>query len=431
MAAIITSKFRFLQAGQFRQSFDPGSADKLYLGVSKPTPWVDELTPLVPTDSASYNVADISEWLAAKRMNISDTTFVFPRVNWTSGTIYDMYDDAEEDLFSKTFYAMNEGKIYKCLYRPTGIASTIPPTGTSTSYPTALADGYVWKYMFTVPAPSAAQFMTNLWIPVKYITSDPLDGSNQWAVQTNAIAGTVDSITVTSGGSGYPGSPTVTITGNGSGATATATVSAGVIQSIVVTNPGSGYSWATVTVSGGTGAVVAAVLSPQGGHGSNAQQELGGFYVMVNGVLNYDESGKLTKFNDYRKIFLIQNPTLFGTATIATDPVYNCTTILTFGSSSGTFALDETVTGGTSGATAKVVEWDNTLKKLSLVDIKGTFTAGETVTGATSAATGNSLTTITSPELDPNQGNIIYKDYRRFVGRDPDQTENIIIVVAF
>lgn len=431
MAAIITSKFRFLQATQFRQSFDPGSANKIYFGVSKPTPWPDELNPTTPADSASFNVADIAEWLAAKRLNISDTTFCCPRINWTSGTIYAAYDDAVEDLFATNFYAMNEGKIYKCLYRPAATASTIPPTGTSTGYPTALADGYVWKYMFTVPAANASRFLTNLWVPINYITADPSDGSGQWGVQSAAINGTVDAIAITSGGSGYPGSPVVTIGGNGTGATATAISSGGVIQSIQITNPGSGYSWATVTIAGGSGGSFRAILSPQGGHGSNAQQELGAFYVMVNGILNYNESGKITLFNDYRKIFLIQNPTLYSTVTVATDPVYNCTTKLTFGSSSGTFALDELVTGGTSGSTARVVDWNNDTKVLSLVDVKGSFTVTETVTGATSAATGNSLTVITPPELDPNQGNIIYKDYRRFVGRDPSQTENIIIVVSF
>lgn len=431
MAAIITSKFRFLQAGAFRQSFDPGASTKIYLGVSKPTPWADELNPLAPADSTSFNNSDIAEWLAAKRINISDTTFCFPRVNWTSGTIYDMYDDAVDDLFATNFVVMNEGKIYKCLSRPTGTASTIPPTGTSTGYPTTLADGYKWKYMFTVPAANAARFMTNLWIPINLITSDPADGSNQWGVQSAAIAGTVDRAVVSSGGSGFGPSPTVTITGNGTGATASATVVSGTVESITITNPGSGYTWATISVAGGTGFSGRVVLAPQGGHGSNAQQELGGFYVMVNGILNYNESGKLTRFNDYRKIFLIQNPTLFSTSTIATDPVYNCTTNLVFSTSSGTFTRDELVTGGTSGATARVVEWDNAAKNLSLVDVKGTFTIGETVTGGSSAATANSLTTITQPELDPNQGNIIYKDYRRYVGRDPSQSENLIIVVAF
>jgi len=58
------------------------------------------------------------------------------------------------------------------------------------------------------------------------------------------------------------------------------------------------------------------------------------------------------------------------------------------------FELNETITGGTSGATATVRRIDT--DTLYFVNLVGSFTAGETVTGSTSGAT---LTTIT--KLDP------------------------------
>ncbi len=76
-------------------------------------------------------------------------------------------------------------------------------------------------------------------------------------------AGTVASITLTAGGSGYTAATVAFSGGGGSGATATATVSAGAVVSFTITNGGSGYTSApTVTISGdGTGATGTAVLS--------------------------------------------------------------------------------------------------------------------------------------------------------------------------
>jgi uncharacterized repeat protein (TIGR01451 family) len=78
-------------------------------------------------------------------------------------------------------------------------------------------------------------------------------------------AGSVASINVTAGGSGYASTPTVTITGGGgSGATATATLTGGVVTGFTITNPGSGYvvvPGVAITGGGGAGATATAVLS--------------------------------------------------------------------------------------------------------------------------------------------------------------------------
>jgi uncharacterized repeat protein (TIGR01451 family)/fimbrial isopeptide formation D2 family protein len=87
---------------------------------------------------------------------------------------------------------------------------------------------------------------------------------NNGAIITNSSTGTVNSITIGSGGSGYT-TPTITIAGGGgNGATATATVALGVITAITINNPGSGYTSApTVTINavgGGSGATAIAVV---------------------------------------------------------------------------------------------------------------------------------------------------------------------------
>jgi hypothetical protein len=89
------------------------------------------------------------------------------------------------------------------------------------------------------------------------ITS-PTPFSPQWSNSAG-----VASIAVTTGGSNYPGSTTVTISGGGgSGATATATISSGAITGVTVTNAGSGYtSTPGVSFSGGSGSGAAATAS--------------------------------------------------------------------------------------------------------------------------------------------------------------------------
>jgi fibronectin-binding autotransporter adhesin len=75
----------------------------------------------------------------------------------------------------------------------------------------------------------------------------------------------VSSIALSSGGSGYIDSPIVTISGgSGSNATATATVSGGVVTAVVVTSPGTGYSLSdslSVSFSGGGASAVAPTVS--------------------------------------------------------------------------------------------------------------------------------------------------------------------------
>ncbi len=87
------------------------------------------------------------------------------------------------------------------------------------------------------------------------------------------ISGSIETITVTAGGTGYSASPTVTISApdfpsgiapyaNGSQATATAVVSAGVIVAISVTYGGYGYFQPVITITdtSGTGATASAVV---------------------------------------------------------------------------------------------------------------------------------------------------------------------------
>ena len=91
-------------------------------------------------------------------------------------------------------------------------------------------------------------------------------GSGSGAAATVAVAaGAITSIAVTSGGTGYTSAPTISFTGGGgSGAAATATVAPGTMTSIAVTSGGTGYTSASTisfTGGGGSGAVATAIVT--------------------------------------------------------------------------------------------------------------------------------------------------------------------------
>ena len=164
----------------------------------------NEDNPPAPLDRYQDTYYDI--WrniIATKRIQPSDVTHGAPRYNWTSGTVYTEYDDQDPNLMDKAYYVMTlPGDVYKCIDNNYGTPSTIRPTGNSTEI-TYTADGYRWKYMYTVESGRAIKFLTTDYIPVKTLTEN--DSSAQWAVQTDAANGAIHHIKLIANGSGYSG----------------------------------------------------------------------------------------------------------------------------------------------------------------------------------------------------------------------------------
>ena len=398
MAAIITTAERIYAANLFVNGFD-NDEENVYLFIGKTLPWSDENSPPTPVDCVQDQVQAFQNMMSLKLIGLSSVSLVIPRNDWTTGIVYSQYSDAV-DLFDPNsspppfFVISDQLNVYMCLNNNKGALSTIQPTGTATT-PITVADGYQWKYMYTVSSADVLNFVTNNWVPVDTLITN--DGSNQWLVQQAAVPGTVDRVDMVTEGTQYTSIPSVAIVGNGTGATAVATISGGNVTGITVTAVGSGYTYATVSITGGgvgaNGAAANAVLSPFAGHGADPTTELGGFNVLVDCKLNGTENGYFTVDNDYRQIGIIQNPILNdGLNTPATAPDLIQAVVLTFLSVSGTtFNTDETVTGNTSGATGVVMDWDGTAV-LRLVQSTGTFIAGETVIGVDASGV---LSTIT------------------------------------
>jgi len=141
-------------------------------------------------------------------------------------------------------------------------------------------------------------------------------------VELLAVPGSIEAIKVENGGTGY-GAAIVSILGDGQGATATATVSGGKIIAVNVVNSGSGYTWTDVVISGGggTGALARAIMSPLGGHGFNAVEELYARSLQFYTAMSRDFNQGIEITNDYRKAGLIRNLKKYGTNQRFTDEI--------------------------------------------------------------------------------------------------------------
>lgn len=260
MTAIITDKFRQLNLREQKRRLDAGS-DVYWLGIGRAEGWTDDANPPTPDVSYADEIEARHSLQAVKKFDTAKVAHCAPRHNWVNGNTYVAYDDQDPDLHTKAYYVFNPNNfnVYICLKAGTG-ASTIEPTGVDDGgsnleadrgkvEPTAGADGYIWKYLYTISAPQATSFLTTDFIPV---FKDENVQDNAKVTGANGTVGKIFNVVVTDGGAGYDSVPTVTIEGDGTGATATAVVTANVVTAINITDTGDNYTYARVVLSGGT-----------------------------------------------------------------------------------------------------------------------------------------------------------------------------------
>ena len=458
MAAIITSKFRNHNADQFYESFSESVATKYYLFIGRPQSFSSgagggaDIAPPTPKDSTEKELSYFRDMVALKNIGTADTSYVIPRRNWTTGTTYDQYQhnydsnntstSGASNLYDATFYVMtSDYKVYKCMWNDGGTASTIEPTGTLTSEVTT-ADGYVWKYMYSMTTSQVQNFLSTDFMPV----------STDSTVSSAAVDGELSKVAVTTAGSGYNNGTytSVNVYGDGSSGVVTVVVAGGAVSTVTVTTAGTGYTFANINIDsisgigGSANAVVTPIIGPKEGHGNDAVTELGGFYVMMSTTITGAEgSGDFVIDNDFRRVGLIRDPYNYGTTTVSTSATLSAVKSVTFASSPtpGTFQVDEVITGGSATSPkGKVVAWDSSTRILKYIqtewsgvdnnnDLK-VFSASEILTGGTSSATGT-VSTINNPEVAYNSGEIMYVENRAPITRASDQTEIIRLVVEF
>jgi|688.fasta_scaffold05525_2 hypothetical protein len=483
--------------------------------------YATEDVPPVPLDNQAEKYDIYDDIIAAKRVTSTYARTVIRRYNWdlVANPKFDMWKPdysatpggggqigksgatGASSISDAKFYVVNSNyEVFKCLYNgqspanPTGTNATYEPKTTPAAGQGTYASGiysepsgtYIWKYLFTIPTDDVLRFLSTDFMPI-------VDSTNATRVATEAAAvdGEVRVVLVEAAGANLPnGTHYAPITGDGTGGKVQIVVSGGAITSVSVTAAGSGYTYATVALATGTGsgatayglfsdsALTAAVtvasnatgalepiISPQGGHGANLEEELNGKRVMLNIRLTYAEgSGDFPVDNDFRRIGILRNPLLNGTTDYATvDTLNGLYSVKITGATAG-FVPDETITQTVTGGTAlgTVVSWTldsgsttaGVLKYIQSPQLhknNGVVRAFESnasnaITGGISLASGAVDTTFADgtvllgstftdglalPEIKNNSGEVIYIENRRLITRAPDQIEDIKLVIEF
>ena len=412
------------------------------------------------------------------------------------------------------YYLINsQYEVFKCLYNgetpanPSGQPATNEPKTTPSAGQGTYAGGifnedsaaagkYIWKYMYTIPTDDVLRFLSTDFMPIVL----PSNASRQ---ATEAIAtadpNMIDVVLVENAGQGLTnGTYYAPIVGDGTGGIVEIVVASGQLDSAIVTAGGSGYTYGSVVLQDGlvngdpdwTGAAVGlytdaglttsatgavpvsatgaleVVLPPQGGHGSNFEEELNAKRVMTNIRLTYAEGdGDFPVDNDFRRIGIIRDPYAAGGTTFATAPTLSGVYAVKINGATADYVADEVISqtaaaGGSAFGT--VVSWERDsgnagpggagvlkyIQSPSLHTDAGVVRAfensGNAIAGAQSLASGtvdgtnnDQLVGVTfgsglaSPEIGNNTGEIIYVENRRLITRAADQIEDIKLVIEF
>ena len=196
-----TKAFETTIARMFFEDFTSNTDKNYYIFGAKTTPFENGST--LPTvgkgvTSSFYDIHD--QIIFGKRLTSSDIRYMVKKNVWSTGTVYDIYDDKDETLYDKNFFVFTlEGdqySLFKCLYNNFGATSIDQPLRSRTSFDDDLyqtGDGYVWKLMTTISATEFAKFETDDYAPLEHVTEAP----------TYANDGALDVILVEEEGANY------------------------------------------------------------------------------------------------------------------------------------------------------------------------------------------------------------------------------------
>lgn len=426
MPAIITEQFRVMNAETFVNSLVSvgNTANTYYTFIGQPNSlnvqaggsadWNNGPSPLDGFDEENSIKETI---LAMKKVTKQDVRRMIRKVNWVSGSTYEMYRHDyniysqtpvtnQPNLYSSNFYAINEDfRVYICLQngtdpenpkgrpsfdQPSFVDLEPRPAGTS-------GDGYIWKYLFTVKPSEIVKFDSIEFIPV------PEDwGLKGETISTknNAIDGKVEIITITNRGIGYqPISKSFTnipILGDGEGGKATVTIdSFGKVSEVFVTDGGKGYTKGIVEFKPGAPGIPSelsnsgslstfdVIIPPKGGHGYDIYRELGSYRVLIYSRYLTDESNPdIILGNDFAQVGIIKNPMILGSDTerLSTGEVSALNSLKLSGvTTQTTYPVDSVITQTTGlGVTAIgfIASWDDVTGVLKYYQPVGLATEG-------------------------------------------------------
>jgi hypothetical protein len=406
MAAIVTDKFRILNASNFIDSVTSGNDSYyVFLGLDNPTSvgfgrttnWDTNIPN--PTDNLEYLSHYRDTLLFGKKITSANIRRLIRKVTWTSNTSYEMYrhdysiqnptpNSNSSRLYDSNYYVINRDfRVYICIDNgssattPNGTKSQDEPTFTDLE-PSAAGtsgDGYIWKYLFTVSPSDIIKFDSTEYVvvPNDWVTSTD---SQIVSVRENGNSGSanpnqIKKVYIANGGRGY-NSGIVDIIGDGFGGRVSITVdSRSSIVSTQVTAGGYGYTWGIVdlgrlrgeNIPEGDAAKLIPIIPPSKGHGYDIYTELGTDKVLV--YARFDDSTKdFPTDTKFTQVGIIKNPTTFSSDNVVfTENQYSSLGAIKLNSEfGGTPGIGEKITQTVTGGTAEgyIASYDSETKVL-------------------------------------------------------------------
>ena len=341
MSSIVTDQLRILNANNFTSGINSSSNSYyLFVGLTNSSDYSDSwnINPPSPKDNFDEENSYWESMVALRRINPDDIRNVVKKINWSSGTTYDMYEhnisrenfssfSNSTNLYTSNFYVVNsEFRVYICLYNgispenPLGRPSLDEPNFTDLEPKPAgsSGDGYIWKYLYTINPNDINKFITSEYIP---LPKNWGESGESLSIKNNAeTGGQLKIITVTNRGVnlGLPNTQYLNVPINGDGSDATATITVGSdskINSITISNGGSGYTYGSVDLNAGNvplGDVTPTfnvIIPPKGGHGFNVYREMGSYKIMIYSRLENDlDNPDFIIGNSIARIGIVENP---------------------------------------------------------------------------------------------------------------------------
>ena len=517
MSAIVTDQFRILNANNFVESVESTSNSYyVFVGLSNPTivgygrseHW-NVNTP-APVDNFTNNKHAGDTMMFGKKISSANIRRIIRKVNWVSGTRYEIYRDdysvsnpspltAASRLYGANYYVMNSDyRVYICIENgssgsnPKGNVSQDEPTFTDLEPSRAgeSGDGYIWKYLFTVPPSDIIKFESTEYVtvPNEWLTSSDTqirsirengDSSiNENQIKTVYIDGAGDNY---ANGLGQE----VNIIGDGTGAKVRVDVVNGKITDTTVTSGGKDYTYALVDLGSlnsnsiGNSAKLVPIIPPSLGHGYDLYTELGTDRVLI--YARFDDSTKDFPTNtQFSQVGIIKNPTSIGSTSLYTENTFSSVSSFKFTSITGTPQIGEKITQTVSGEKARgyVASYDKETQVMKYItdrslyynqtsndqtDYIGITTNGKSVSfsnsggnilgesssfsasidstfsGISTNPSGTKLINLgvnftnglASSEINIGSGELVYLDNRPTIKRNTRQKEDVKIILEF
>lgn len=456
MVAIITDQLKRQMVQDLFNDIQDSDGAKYYISVGRSQTWNDSDVAPTPINTEREIRNARLNMQAVKR--VADFSFVVPRYNWSAGTVYSGYNDNVASHPTTPYYVLTqENAVYICLNQAknsagVATASTVEPTGTL-SVPFTTADGYTWKFLYTIGTLDAGKYLSANYMPVKLQDSTNEESLaveiEQEGIQNAAIAGQLANIVVTNSGSGYgPSAPTVSIIGDGVGAAAVATISGGTVTKIEFSESasipliGSGYNFAEVKFSGGgsptSDATARVSIGPQAGFGADPRVDLRAKAIMFNIKPDGEEDGEWLIDNTFRQVCILRNPEIPDSAGLFSAISGNALRRLqTQGTAALNIVIGNTITGQSSDAQAIVDKVDSDEIWYHQTETTGftQFQEGEVISDGSNTATIQAVgddadsDAYVEPAVDPFSGTLLYIENRAKIERQSTQTEDIKLII--